>query len=63
MVSGANPGIMQLRNNSFKSMRDWGNQRAADLWEYNLPRDFKRPTHSDQEMELFIRSKYERGRV
>lgn len=45
-----------------QSMQQWGNQRAAELWEYHLPKDFKRPTHSDQEMEMFIRSKYERAR-
>lgn len=44
-------------------MQQWGNQRASEYWEYNLPKDFKRPTHSDQEMETFIRNKYERGRV
>lgn len=45
-----------------ESMLTWGNLRAAEFWEYHLPKDFKRPAHSDQEMETFIRNKYERGR-
>ncbi len=44
-------------------MQDWGNARAAQFWEYSLPKDFKRPVNNDQEMEAFIRNKYERGRV
>ena len=44
-------------------MQEWGNARAALLWEYSLPKDFKRPINSDQEMEQFIRNKYERTRV
>ena len=42
------------------SMREWGNERAADQWEYHLPDDFARPSGSDQAMDQFIRNKYER---
>jgi len=42
------------------SMQEWGNERAADQWEYHLPDDFSRPAGSDQAMDQFIRNKYER---
>lgn len=45
------------------NMQKWGNKRAAELWEYNLPDDFKRPVNNDSEMEAFIRAKYERNKV
>eukprot|EP01097_Dermamoeba_algensis_P001443 TRINITY_DN1541_c0_g1_i2.p1 TRINITY_DN1541_c0_g1~~TRINITY_DN1541_c0_g1_i2.p1 ORF type:complete len:411 (-),score=92.99 TRINITY_DN1541_c0_g1_i2:124-1302(-) len=40
-------------------MKSMGNARAADIWEYGLPEDFRRPedTHA---VEVFIRNKYER---
>ena len=40
------------------SMQEWGNERAADQWEYHLPDDFSRPAGSDQAMDQFIRNKY-----
>eukprot|EP00053_Salpingoeca_punica_P011760 m.104728 g.104728 ORF g.104728 m.104728 type:complete len:493 (-) comp15768_c1_seq1:969-2447(-) len=45
-----------------ESMQALGNHKAAQIWEYHLPRDFKRPADNDQEMEAFIRAKYERSR-
>lgn len=42
------------------SMQQWGNARAKQQWEFHLPPDFRRPQHSDSEMESFIRAKYER---
>eukprot|EP01147_Barroeca_monosierra_P005113 gene5113-152_t len=41
-----------------ESMTSWGNKRAADQWEYHLPKDFKRPSQDNSGMEMFIRSKY-----
>ena len=33
------------------------------MWEYHLPKDYRRPVDSDSEMEAFIRSKYEYSKV
>lgn len=46
-----------------QSMQQWGNARGNQQWEYNLPEGFRRPLHSDSEMETFIRAKYERKKV
>ena len=40
-----------------------GNAKAAAIWEYHLPKDFRRPADSDSEMESFIRAKYEYNKV
>ncbi|XP_020623436.1 stromal membrane-associated protein 1-like isoform X4 [Orbicella faveolata] len=42
-----------------ESIQQWGNKRAAEFWECNLPSDFRRP-QTDSAMEAFIRGKYER---
>ena len=40
-----------------------GNAKAASIWEYHLPQDYRRPVDSDSEMESFIRGKYEYNKV
>ena len=45
---------------AFKQM---GNAKAAAIWEYHLPKDYRRPVDSDSEMESFIRGKYEYNKV
>lgn len=42
-----------------ESIQEWGNKRAAEFWECNLPSDFRRP-QTDSATEHFIRNKYER---
>jgi len=44
------------------SITKWGNARANDYWEYNLPANFVRPSTNNGLMEQFIRDKYERQR-
>ena len=46
-----------------QAFRQIGNAKAAALWEYHLPQDFRRPVDSDSEMESLIRAKYEYGKV
>ena len=42
-----------------ETFQQWGNARAAALWEYHLPEDFRRPVGDDQAMTSFIRNKYQ----
>lgn len=44
-----------------QTMRVMGNERARQVYEHDLPAQFRRPTN-DQQMEQFIRSKYEQKR-
>jgi hypothetical protein len=44
-------------------MQTLGNKRAAEMWEYHLPSEFRRPVDNDAQMESFIRAKYEYGKV
>ncbi|CAI2348610.1 unnamed protein product [Caenorhabditis sp. 36 PRJEB53466] len=44
-----------------QTMRVWGNEKARQVYEHDLPAQFRRPTN-DQQMEQFIRSKYEQKR-
>uniref|UniRef100_A0A1I7TM81 Arf-GAP domain-containing protein n=1 Tax=Caenorhabditis tropicalis TaxID=1561998 RepID=A0A1I7TM81_9PELO len=43
-----------------QTMRVMGNERARQVYEHDLPAQFRRP--NDQQMEQFIRSKYEQKR-
>ena len=42
-----------------QSMQQMGNSRGRAVYEARLPEDFRRP-QSDQQMDTFIRSKYEK---
>ncbi|EGT34903.1 hypothetical protein CAEBREN_13217 [Caenorhabditis brenneri] len=44
-----------------QTMRVMGNEKARQVYEHDLPAQFRRPTN-DQQMEQFIRSKYEQKR-
>ncbi|CAB3402423.1 unnamed protein product [Caenorhabditis bovis] len=44
-----------------QTMRVMGNEKARQVYEHDLPPQFRRPT-SDSQMEQFIRSKYEQKR-
>lgn len=45
-----------------RSMENWGNARAAEVWEATLPADYKRPgEHDSYAAENFIKAKYVRG--
>ncbi|KAF1762151.1 hypothetical protein GCK72_010413 [Caenorhabditis remanei] len=44
-----------------QTMRVMGNEKARHVYEHDLPAQFRRPTN-DQQMEQFIRSKYEQKR-
>uniref|UniRef100_A0A8R1E4H5 Arf-GAP domain-containing protein n=1 Tax=Caenorhabditis japonica TaxID=281687 RepID=A0A8R1E4H5_CAEJA len=44
-----------------QTMRVMGNEKARKVYEHDLPAQFRRPTN-DQQMEQFIRSKYEQKR-
>ena len=41
-------------------MQQWGNKRANQYWEANIPEDYRIPTEYDSvsQMERFIRDKY-----
>lgn len=43
-------------------MQKWGNKRANEYWEYNLPKSYPRPTENSTmaDLEKFIRAKYEK---
>ncbi|EDQ93149.1 uncharacterized protein MONBRDRAFT_13619, partial [Monosiga brevicollis MX1] len=41
-----------------KSMQAGGNDVAAQIWEYHLPKGFRRPADNNAAMEQFIRDKY-----
>lgn len=43
-------------------MQKWGNKRANEYWEYNLPDSYPRPSENSsmKDLEKFIRAKYER---
>eukprot|EP00127_Corallochytrium_limacisporum_P004600 Clim_evm14s169 gene=Clim_evmTU14s169 len=43
-----------------ESIKNGGNAKVNAIYEARLPKDFSRPTHSDQAMEHFIRQKYEK---
>lgn len=45
-----------------RTMQKWGNKRANEYWEYNLPKDYRRPTENSTmaDLEKFIRAKYEK---
>lgn len=45
-----------------RNMQRWGNKRANEYWEYNLPKNYPRPTENSSmaDLEKFIRSKYEK---
>jgi stromal membrane-associated protein len=45
-----------------KTMENMGNAKAAEIWEYNIPPNQRRPTETDDSytLEQFIRAKYER---
>lgn len=48
-------------NEQVAAMRAMGNERAAKIYEGNLPSDFQRP-QSDGSLQAFVRDKYERKR-
>ena len=43
-----------------RNMQRWGNKRANEYWEYNLPKSYPRPTENSSmaDLEKFIRAKY-----
>lgn len=45
-----------------RNMQRWGNKRANEYWEYNLPKSYPRPTENSTmaDLEKFIRAKYEK---
>ena len=45
-----------------RNMQKWGNKRANEYWEYNLPKSYPRPTENSSmaDLEKFIRAKYEK---
>lgn len=45
-----------------RNMQRWGNKRANEYWEYNLPKNYPRPTENSSmaDLEKFIRNKYEK---
>ena len=50
------------KSEHIRNMQRWGNKRANEYWEYNLPKSYPRPTeHSTMaDLEKFIRCKYEK---
>lgn len=44
-----------------QSMRVMGNAKAKAVYEAELPRDYRRP-QTEQQLEMFIRAKYEQKR-
>lgn len=45
-----------------RTMQKWGNKRANEYWEHNLPKDYPKPTETSTmaDLEKFIRAKYEK---
>eukprot|EP01135_Chromosphaera_perkinsii_P000994 Nk52_evm8s156 gene=Nk52_evmTU8s156 len=51
----------QWNPDQVENMTRWGNKKVNELYEYDLPASFRRPT-SDASVEQFIRAKYESKR-
>ena len=50
------------KSEHIRNMQRWGNKRANEYWEYNLPKNYPRPTENSSmaTLEKFIRAKYEK---
>ena len=50
------------KSEHIRNMQRWGNKRANEYWEYNLPKNYPRPTENSSmaALEKFIRAKYEK---
>ena len=48
------------KSEHIRNMQRWGNKRANEYWEYNLPKSYPRPTENSSmaDLEKFIKAKY-----